>query len=106
MNVRNSLRSHIRGWFPKEPTLNAHFTIKTTPLTRAEFNRKIFKASSVANAILLNIFLCTNFLLIQPRYASPEVTALQWGAYIPVVLAVNALIYRHYKRRLLKVGEN
>ena len=106
MNVRNSLRSHIRGWFPQEPTLNAHFTIKTPLLTRAEFNRKIFKASLIANAIMLNIFLGINFFLIQPHYASLEVTALQWSIYIPIVLAVNALIYRHYKRRLLSVGDN
>lgn len=101
MNVRNSLRSHIRGWFPQEPTLNAHFTIKTPPLTRAEFNRKIFKASLIANAVMLNVFLGTNFLLIHPRYSSIEVSIIQWSIYIPAVLAVNALIYRHYKRRLI-----
>lgn len=106
MNVRNRLRSHIRGWFPHEPTLNVHFTIKTPPLTRAEFNRKIFKASLIANVVMLNIFLGTNFFLIQPRYGSLEVSILQWSVYIPVVLAVNALIYRHYKRRLLGVGDN
>jgi hypothetical protein len=55
---------------------------------------------------MLNVFLGTNFFLVQPRYASPEVTTLQWGVYIPVVFAVNALIYRYYKRRLLSVGDN
>jgi hypothetical protein len=104
MNMKCSLESRIRGWFPQEPTLNAHFTIKIPSLTRAEFNRKIFKASLIANAVMLNIFLGTNFFLIQPRYGSFEVSILQWGIYISAVLAVNALIYRHYKRRLLGVG--
>lgn len=106
MTQKDGLEQRIRGWFPQEPTIKTRVTPNVKPLTKAEFDRKLFKVSLVANAIMLNIFLSINFLLIQPHYASLEVSILQWGAYIPVVLGVNALIYRHYKRRLLGVGDN
>jgi hypothetical protein len=106
MTLKGKFKSRIRGWFPQEPTIKTRYTVNKKLLTKIEFDKKLFKTSLIANVVMLNIFLGTNFFLIQPRYASLEVSILQWGVYISAVLAVNALIYRHYKRRLLGVGDN
>jgi uncharacterized membrane protein YwaF len=102
MTSKKNFENRTRGWFPQEP-LQTYSIIKAS-LSKAEFDKKIFKASLIANAIMLNIFLGTNFLLIKPRYESITVSVLQWSVYVPVVIVVNILVYLHYKRQLLPVG--
>ena len=104
MTLRESLENRIRGWFPKEPIQKNYKSINAASMSKAEFDKKIFKNSLIANAIMLNVFLGTNFLLINPFYESLETTILQWSIYVPAVIGVNVLIYRHYKRRLLPKG--
>jgi hypothetical protein len=100
MNTKKNLEKRVMGWFPKEPH-QTRSIIKAAALSKAEFDKKIFKASLIANAIMLNIFLGTNFLVIKPRYESITVSVLQWSVYVPIVIVVNVLVYRHYKRQLL-----
>jgi hypothetical protein len=108
MNVKRSLESRIRGWFPQEPLskrLKAHSATK--PETTAEHGRKAFKIATVANAVLLNIFLGINFLVLRPfyhYYMSLEVSLLAYGIFAVALVAVNLVIYRHYKQHLLPKG--
>ena len=104
MSTLKSLESRLRGWIPKEPIQNSYHSINSTPMSKAEFDKKTFKAAWIANSIMTSVFLGTNFLLIHPFYDSIEVSILQWSIFVPTVIGVNALIYRHYKQRLLPKG--
>jgi hypothetical protein len=105
MNVKKRTGSRIRGWFPQEPlskSLKAH--ISTQQETTTEHGRKAFKIATVANAILLNIFLGINFLLLRPfyhYYMSLELSLLAYGIFVAALIAVNIVICRHYNVRLL-----
>jgi hypothetical protein len=105
MKAKRSLGSRIRGWFPQEPIQKNYNSVNSTvPQSKAELDKKAFKASSIANSIMTSVFLGTNFLLIRPFYESLGTSILQWSIFVPTVIVVNVLIYRHYKRRLLPKG--
>ena len=104
MTVKKSWKNQIRGWLPKEPIQNSYHSINATPMSKAEFDKKTSKAAWIANSIMTSVFLGTNFLLIHPFYDSVEVSILQWSIFVPTVIGVNVLIYRHYKQRLLPKG--
>ena len=98
METKEHLKK-LRGWFPKEPIQNSYHSINQTPMSKAKFNKKTSKAAWIANSIMTSVFLGTNFLLIHPLYESLEVTALQWGIFVPAVVLVNVLIYWHFKKQ-------
>ncbi len=100
---KKRVEQFFRGWFPKEHLQNFK-TTKSTPQTKAEPNGRAFKVAQIANGIMVSLFLGTNFLFIRPVYDSIEVTVLQWSIFVPILIGVNILIYRHYKQRLLPKG--
>jgi hypothetical protein len=105
MNVKRLLQNRVRGWFPQEPIQkNYHSINSTVTQSKADLDKKAFKTSWIANSIMTSVFLATNFLLVRPFYESLEVSILQWSIFVPTVIGVNVLIYRHYKRRLLPKG--
>ncbi|MGD6811020.1 MAG: hypothetical protein ACQCN3_15105 [Candidatus Bathyarchaeia archaeon] len=103
MEMKKTLKK-LRGWFPQEPLQNRYSKVNAKPISKAEFDKKLFRTSMIANLIMLNVFLGTNFLLISPRYNSIEVSILQWSIFLSALIGVNVLIYLYYKRRLLSKG--
>jgi hypothetical protein len=93
-----------RGWLPKEPIQNNYYSISSAPQSKAELDKKAFKVAQIANAVMVGVFLGTNSLFIRPAYDSLEVSILQWSIFVPTLIGVNILIYRHYKQRLLPKG--
>jgi protein-S-isoprenylcysteine O-methyltransferase Ste14 len=104
LKVGPDSESQIRGWLPKEPSQNNYHSINSAPQSKAELDKKAFKAAQIANPVMVGVFLGTNFLFIHPAYDSLEVSILQWSIFVPTVIIVNVLIYRHYKQRLLPKG--
>ncbi len=103
MEMRKTLKK-LRGWFPKEPIQTSYHSLNSTAQSKVELDRKAFKVAQIANVIMVGLFLGTDFLLIRPHYESIEMSILQWSLFVPTVIAVNVLIYRHYKQRLLPKG--
>jgi hypothetical protein len=104
MNVKRSLESRIRGWFPQEPlSKNLKAYNVTTPETNAALNKKAFKTARIANAISVGIFLGTNFLVLRPvyhYYLNLEMSILAFSFFIVALITVNVVIYRHYRQPL------
>lgn len=99
MNVKKDLILRIRGWFPQEPFQTKDRIINSKPQTKTESNKMGFKVAQIANAIIIIVFLATNFLFVQPFYRNIEVSILQWSIFIIVLIVANILIYLHYKKR-------
>ena len=64
MNVKRSLESRLRGWFPQEPALNG---IKTSNVAAnkgdMELGRKAFKRVAVADGVTVGVFSATHNLI-------------------------------------------
>jgi hypothetical protein len=63
--------------------------------------RKLFKISLVANAIILNIFLLAH-LLIDPFNSNIEYAVTSWTIFILSLVSVNFLLYKYFKKYLEK----
>lgn len=93
--------SQIRGWLPKEPSLLSPKKIKLTemkirPMT--EWERKAFKITSIANAIMVGAFSGTHFL-IDPHNRSIDVDIVSWSIFVSSLILVNFLVYRYFKKK-------
>jgi hypothetical protein len=108
MTLKRRLESRIHGWFPQEPLSKNLATCNSTqPQTKTAQGKKAFIVASIANAVLLNVFLGTNFLILRPfyhYYMSLELSLLSYGIFVAAVVGVNVVIYRHYHVRLLPKG--
>ena len=80
----------MRGWLPKEPSLQVNKTIIATNKGKTEIDDKAIKA--------LGSFLGT-YDLIDPFNKSIELTILSWSIFVPTVILANILIYRHFKKQ-------
>jgi hypothetical protein len=97
----------LRGWFPQEPLKSLQTYNPTKPETKAALDKKAFKVASIANALLVNVFLGINFLVLRPiyhYYMTLEMSLLAFGTFAAALVAVNVVIYRHYKQRLIPKG--
>lgn len=105
MIPKKNFWSRIRGWFPQEPlSKNLKTYNMAPPETKAALNKKAFKIATVANAIIVNIFLGTNFLVLRPfyhYYLSVETSILAFSIFAVALITVNVVIYRHYRQPLI-----
>jgi hypothetical protein len=104
METKETLKNRIRGWLPQEPNRKRLASLGSAPKTKVALDKKAFKVAQIANGIMVGTFLGTNFLFIRPAYEGVAVTVLKWSIFVPTLVAVNVLIYRHYKQRLLPWG--
>jgi hypothetical protein len=88
----------MRGWLPKEPSLQVNKTIIATNKGKTEIDDKAIKALGIANAVMIGSFLGT-YDLIDPFNKSIELTILSWSIFVPTVILANILIYRHFKKQ-------
>jgi len=89
------LEKQIRGWLPKETSILSN---QRTKMAKTDMQRKIFKISSVANAIMLGTFLGLR-LLIDPNNKNVEYIVISWIFFILSLISVNFLLYRYFKRK-------
>jgi hypothetical protein len=108
MISRKILRARIRGWFPQEPlSKNLKTYTVATSETKAALNKKAFKIATVANGIVVAIFLGTNFLVLRPfyhYYLNSEMSILAYSIFVVALITVNVVIYRHYRQHLVPKG--
>ncbi|XES77128.1 MAG: hypothetical protein ACBZ72_13280 [Candidatus Bathyarchaeia archaeon] len=85
LNVEGSKWLRYRGdWF--------------TPKARTEKEIKAVQLTAVVNAVMVGTFLGAHWLV--DRYTrSSEVSAVFWAVFIPTVVLVNFLLYRHFKAK-------
>ena len=101
MNLKKYMENRVRGWLPKEPSLPSPQKLKVAEMKirdMTEWERKNFKISSIANAIIMSIFLGTH-LLIDPYNRSIEVVVISWSVFVPSLILVNFLLYRYSKKQ-------
>ena len=96
MNVKRSLESRIRGWFPKEPILKTQKTSAT--VTSKPKNENLQKNIAIANGLLLGAFLGTH-ALFDPSNKSFVASVVFWVTFVPAVILLNYLMYRRSKGR-------
>ncbi|XES77134.1 MAG: hypothetical protein ACBZ72_13310 [Candidatus Bathyarchaeia archaeon] len=102
MSLLKSLQNRIQGWLPKAPSLCDGQESKTVmkgqkTATESDAQRKIFKRSTVANAVIVNLFLLAH-LLIDPHNKNMEYAAGSWSVFLVSLSSVNFLLYRYPKR--------
>lgn len=106
MKTKKSMLDKIQGWLPKEPSFQVPKKIKLAemkirPIT--EWERKAFKITSKANAIMVGAFLGTH-LLIDPYNRSIDVAIVSWSIFVPSLILVNFLVYRYFKKKAKPAG--
>jgi hypothetical protein len=108
MKTKKSMMDKIQGWLPKEPSFPipkkiklAEMKIRLRPMM--EWERKAFKITSKANAIMVGAFLGTHFL-IDPYNRSSEVAIISWSIFVPSLILVNLLLYRFFKKKAKPAG--
>jgi len=89
------LEKQIRGWLPKETSIPSN---QRTKMAKTDMQRKIFKISSVANAIMIGTFLGLR-LLIDPNNKNVEYIVISWIFFILSLISVNFLLYRYSKKK-------
>jgi hypothetical protein len=94
MNIKRSLDSRIRGWFPQETAFRTQKT--SVPLTSKPKKDNPQKNIAIANGLLLGAFLGVH-LLIDPRNESAVVSVGFWVTFVPAVILLNYLMYRRSK---------
>jgi hypothetical protein len=92
------LETRIRGWLPKEPAIPCNQRTKMAETNPNNSQRKLFKISLVANAIILNIFLLAH-LLIDPFNSNIEYAVTSWTIFILSLISVNFLLYKYFNRK-------
>jgi hypothetical protein len=90
------VEERIRGWLPKEPSIPSNQGTKLVEIIEKDRQRKTFKISSAANAIMLGTFLGLHFL-VDPFNSNVELTIISWIIFILTLVSVNLLIYRYFK---------
>ncbi len=98
MNPKKYLENRIRGWLPKEPSLPRNREAKVVEISEVDRQRKFFKISLVSDAIIMNIFMGTNFL-IDPNHKNINLTISSWIVFVLSLISVNFLLYRHSKKQ-------
>jgi hypothetical protein len=98
MNLKKYLENRIRGWLPKEPSVLGNQGAKMLEISEEDRQRKFFKISSVANAIMVGTFLGLHFL-IDPFNENIELAVISWTIFIFSLISVNFLLYRYSKKR-------
>jgi hypothetical protein len=105
VTANERIHRFLRGWLPQEPLLKTPRTQSVSqPQTKTQLDKKAFKVASIANAVLVNIFLGVNFLVLRPiyhYYMSLELSVLALSILAAGLVAVNLVIYRHYKTRFM-----
>jgi hypothetical protein len=92
---RKYVENRIRGWLPKEHSIPSN---QRTKMAKTDMQRKIFKISSVANAIMLGTFLGLH-VLIDPFNKNVEYMVISWIIFILSLISVNFLLYRYSKTK-------
>jgi hypothetical protein len=98
------LVSFIRGWLPKEPALPRNQRAKMAEINPKDSERKIFKISLVADAIIFNIFMLSH-LLIDPFNRNVEYAAISWTIFILSLISVNFFLYRYFYKKTSSQSE-
>lgn len=98
MNLRRYVENLIRGWLPKEPSILSNQGTKLVEIIEKDRQRKAFKISNVANAIMLGTFLGLHFL-IDPFNRNPELTVISWIIFSIAVVSISFLFYRYSKKK-------
>jgi len=96
MNLLRYVEERIRGWLPKEPSIPSNQGTRLVEIIEKDRQRKIFKISSVANAIMVGTFLGLHFL-VDPFNRNIELTVISWIIFILTLVSVDLLIYRYFK---------
>jgi hypothetical protein len=100
MNPKRALKNFLRGWLPKELSLPCS-PAKAAEMKRREmagWERKAFKITMIADGGMLATFLAAHWL-VDSYTRSAEVSAVFWAVFVPTVILVNLLMYRHFKKR-------
>jgi Flp pilus assembly protein TadB len=105
MNPIRYLENRIRGWLPKEQSIPINRRTKMVGISEKDRERKAFKISIVANAIILNIFLLAH-LLIDPFNMDIEYAVISWIIFVLSLVSFNFLLYRYSKRKPSSQMEN
>ena len=92
---RKYVENRIRGWLPKETSIPSN---QRTKMAKTDMQRKIFRISVVADAIMLNIFFVTH-LLIDPSNRNIGFIVISWIIFILSLISVNFLLYRYSKTK-------
>lgn len=98
MNPIRYLENRIRGWLPREPSIPSNQRTKMVEIIEKDRQRKIFKISIAANAIILSTFLGLH-LLIDPNNKNIELTVISWIIFILALISVNFLLYKYSKKK-------
>jgi hypothetical protein len=98
MNPIRHLQNRIRGWLPKEPAMSSNRRPKMVGISEKERERKTFKITMAANAIILNIFLLSH-LLIDPFNTNIGFAVISWTTFILSLIWVNFLLYRQFYKK-------
>jgi hypothetical protein len=95
MNPLRYLENRIRGWLPKETSIPSN---QRTKMAKTGMQRKIFRISVVADAIMLGTFLGLHSL-IDPFNKNVEYIVMSWITFILALISVNFLLYRYSKKK-------
>jgi hypothetical protein len=105
MNLLRYLEKRIRGWLPEESSVASNRRTKMVGISEKERERKFFKVSMVANAIIMSTFLGLRSL-IDPFNKNIEYAVISWVVFILSLVSVNFLLYRYSKRKTSNQMEN
>jgi MFS family permease len=96
MNIKKSLESRIRGWFPKD------FSLSRNQRTRIIDHLMRPRFFQVAYGVMLSALLATPFGIYHSR-VEPYITGYLWGYYLPIgyvglLLGIVAVLYPRLNR--------
>jgi hypothetical protein len=98
LSIAFGLVTFIRGWLPKKPSIPSNQRTKMAEINQKDMQRKIFKISIVANAIMLGTFLGLHSL-IDPFNKNIEYAVISWIIFVLTLVSVDFSLYRYSKRK-------